>query len=629
MLNEEVIEIEEENKIKTKEELLAEKLEARKNFSKGVKNLLKYMGKFWPMLVVAIFFTLAAAAAMVFSPMWIQKLTDEIAIPYAMHRYMLETYDISVLFIIDLEQIFRYGIIYLTFIVISAVLDYIQSLIMVRVNNKVAMDLRAKISKKINTVPLSYYDKNTVGDVLSRATNDVDRIGETLTWSFTPLISNLTVGLGTLGVMFYHSWALALTAFATLPVAFIFIVVGVALGQKYFKRQADYLGEMNGLIEENFSGQVVVKAFNGQNKSKAEFRKINKKHYQASFGSQGFQSVIQPIVMFVMALGLIGVSVVGGVLHLRPSTSFLHVSIGMITSFTIYVMMFQQGIGSIGEHIGGVQAAAAASCRVFDFLEEKSQEDESYKGQPLTEDIFRGKIEFKNVKFGYDKDKTIIHNFSAVVEPGQKVAIVGPTGAGKTTMVNLLMRFYEIDGGQILIDGVDIKDMKRENVRELFGMVLQDTWLFNGTIKENIKYSLEGVTDEQIKEVCRIVGIDHFIRGLPGGYDLVLDDEVSIASGQKQLLTIARAMLQDSPCLILDEATSNIDTRTEKQIQDAMDKLTKGRTSFVIAHRLSTIKNADLIITMKDGDVVETGSHNELMAKGGFYSELYNAQFTA
>jgi len=608
----------EELKAKSK----AERLEARKTLKRGLINLAKYMGKYKIALLAAVLFSIASSVFMILAPSWMNRLTN-IIIDITIIRAFGDAIYVTLPTNFMMNYVIQYGTILVIFFVAGAILDYIQTLIMVRINNRVAMDLRAKIAKKINTVPLSYYDKNTVGDVLSRTTNDVDRIGESLTWNLTPLIGHVVIIIGTLFAMFWNSWQLAFTALATIPVAIILVGGFVAISQKYYKRQADLFGKINGIVEENYSGQSVVKAFNGQVKSAQEFSKVNDSHFKASFGVQFFQALLFPSVMFIANLGFIAVCVVGGILHVNGT-----VAIGTIVAFTLYVRMFQQSVGSIGESVAGMQAMGAASARVFEFLEEPEQTDESEKGNPLTEENFRGKVEFKNVKFGYLPEKTIIHNFSAVVEPGQKVAIVGPTGAGKTTMVNLLMRFYEIDGGQILIDGVDIADMRREDVRQLFGMVLQDTWLFDGTIKENIKYALTGASDARVEEVCKAVGVDHFIKGLPDGYNMQLSDEVNIAGGQRQLLTIARAMLQDSPCLILDEATSNVDTRTEKLIQDAMDKLTRGRTSFVIAHRLSTIKNSDLIIAMKDGDVVESGTHDQLIAKDGFYAGLYNSQFS-
>jgi len=602
-------------------------------FKKGMGKLLKYLGKYWPMLLVAIGFSVASAVFVILVPEWTRRLTNVISEAWFIQQALYSA-GMDVAIDIDLAQVATYGILVAVFLVAFTLLDYIQSLIMIRLNNRVMMDLRGKISKKINTVPLNYYDKNTVGDVLSRMTNDTDRIGETLTWSFTPLIFNAIAIVGVIIAMFITSWQLALAALVSLPVMLILVGGLVMMGQKFFKRQADYLGELNGIIEENFAGQSVVKAFNGQKKSQNQFGKINHKHFEASFGVQFFQGVIFPVIMFVGMFGLIAVAVVGGVLVVNGTLDvytegFGYVAdVGVIFAFMMYVRLFQSSIGSTGENIAGLQTAAAASVRVFEFLEEPEQTDESHKVQLLTEESFKGKVEFENVKFGYVEDKTIIHNFSAAVEPGQKVAIVGPTGAGKTTMVNLLMRFYELNGGKIMIDGNDIAEMKRGEVRELFGMVLQDTWLFEGTIKENIIYNLKDITDEQVIEVCKAAGVDHFIRQFPDAYNTVLDDEVNISGGQRQLLTIARAMLQNSPMLILDEATSNVDTRTEKLIQEAMDKLTKGRTSFVIAHRLSTIKNADLILAMKDGDIVEKGTHDELLTKGGFYAELYNAQFS-
>ena len=599
-----------------------------KVFGKGMKKLFGYLKVYWLPLLVATLFTVVSSVFVVLAPGIMSDITDVImgavdaaATESAGVAYLLGVAT-PVQIQINLGEIARLGGIFALYIIIANVLDYVQTFIMAHVNNRVAMDMRAKISQKINKVPLKYYDKNTVGDVLSRATNDVDRIGESLTWNFTAIISNVAVVVGTLIAMFWHSWQLALTSLATIPVALILMTVLIGAGQKYFKRQADLLGELNGIVEENYSGQSVVKAFNGQAKAQKEFGKVNNRHFRASFGAQFFQGVMMPVIMFISMLGFIAVCVVGGILHVQGV-----ITVGVIVAFTMYVRMFQQNIGQIGEGLAGMQAAAAASVRVFEFLEEEEQADESHKAVALMPENVKGRVEFRNVRFGYVEDKTIIHDFSAVVEPGQKVAIVGPTGAGKTTMINLLMRFYELDGGSILIDGVDTNDMKREDVRALFSMVLQDTWLFEGTIRENIVYSLQGISQREVVDAAKAVGIDHFVRTLSGGYNMELNDEVNISGGQRQLITIARAMIQNSPMLILDEATSNVDTRTERQIQEAMDKLTKGRTSFVIAHRLSTIKNADLILVLKDGDIIESGNHEVLLSKGGFYSELYNSQF--
>ena len=598
-----------------------------KDFGKGMGKLMRYIARYWPMLVSAVILAIAASALSVVVPEFVNRLTNVIIDAVTLQGVGYYLFGVVGPVRVDVNAVAGYGFLLVAFYSLTAILNYLRDLIMVRANNKSAMDLRGKISRKINVVPLKYYDKNTIGDVLSRTTNDIDRISDALTWSLTPLVGQIVLIAGVLIIMFYHSWVLSLAALATIPVAMFLVGATVALSQRYFKRQADYLGELNGIIEENFSGQSVVKAFNGEARAAEQFAAVNNRHYKASLAVQVFQGAMFPAMNYVAMLGFIAVCIVGGILHLRPMEDPLHVSIGMIVAFTLYIGLFQQAIGTIGESFGGLQAAAAASIRVFAFLEEPEQEDESAKGQPLDPDAFKGRIEFKNVRFGYLPEKTIIHNFSAVVQPGQKVAIVGPTGAGKTTMVNLLMRFYEIESGQILLDGIDIRDMKREHVRALFGMVLQDTWLFEGSIEENIKYALSDATHAQVVAVCKAVGIDHFIRGLPGGYGMVLDDDVNIAGGQRQLLTIARAMLQDSPCLILDEATSNVDTRTERLIQQAMDTLTEGRTSFVIAHRLSTIKNADLILAMKDGDIVEMGTHEQLLEAGGFYAGLYNSQF--
>lgn len=470
-------------------------------------------------------------------------------------------------------------------------------------------------------MPLRYFDSRSYGDVLSRVTNDVDTIGQTLNQSVSTLISSVIMLGGVLIAMFVTRWEMALTALLTVPLGMLLMLLIVGKSQKYFIGQQNYLGELNGKIEETYAGQNVVKAFNAEQKVREDFDRTNRNLFNSAWKSQFLSGLMMPLMTFVSNLGYVAVAVAGVLLFINGRIA----EPGIITSFFIYVRLFQNPINQIAQVANTLQSTAAAAERVFEFLDEPEQEDET--GKPDAIENVTGRVEFRNVRFGYTPDREIIHNFSAVIEPGQKVAIVGPTGAGKTTMVNLLMRFYEVSGGEILIDGVPVSSVKREAVRSLFGMVLQDTWLFNGTIRENVAYAKRDATDGEIEEACRAANADHFISTFAGGYDMVLDDDTNLSGGQRQLLTIARAMVQDSPMLILDEATSNVDTRTEQLIQDAMDRLTAGRTSFVIAHRLSTIKNADLILVMKDGNIIEQGSHDDLLAADGFYASLYNSQF--
>jgi ATP-binding cassette subfamily B protein len=480
--------------------------------------------------------------------------------------------------------------------------------------------MRNGIADKINKMPLKYFDRTSFGDVISRVTNDVDAIGQTLNQSLDTLVRAVTMFVGSLIMMFHTNALMALTAVASSVVGFVFMVLIMMTSQKYFKAQQEGLGDINGHIEEIYSGHDVVKAYNGGAAAREEFERINGELCDSARKSQFLSGLMMPFMLFIGNAGYVAVCVVGASLALNGSISF-----GVIVAFMMYIRMFTQPLQQLAQSMQSLQRTAAASERVFEFFGEEELTDESGK-ENLLKNI-KGDVEFKNVRFGYDKDKTIIHNFSASVKAGRKIAIVGPTGAGKTTLVNLLMRFYETDGGDISIDGVPIGRVTRENVHEQFCMVLQDTWLFEGTIKENIVYSKQNVSDGEVENACKAVGLHRFIKTLPDGYGTVLNDAASLSAGQRQLLTIARAMIQNAPLLILDEATSSVDTRTERLVQSAMDELTKGRTSFVIAHRLSTIKNADIILVLKDGDVVENGSHDALLAKGGFYAELYNSQF--
>lgn len=507
--------------------------------------------------------------------------------------------------------------------VCSALFTYIQSICMANVSNKFAKKLRTNISKKINKLPLKYFDNHQSGDILSRVTNDVDTISQSMNQSLVSFVSNITLFVGTIIMMFVTNWVLALTAILSSLIGFLGMMLILKNSQKYFIQRQEELGNLNSHIEEIYSGLQVVKVYNGKEQSDKLFDEYNEKVCKSNQKSQFLSGLMQPIMSFIGNFGYVAVCIVGALLTLNG-----HITFGVIVAFITYVRLFTVPLAQIAQATTQLQSTAAASERVFEFLDETEMSNQKNATKKLDKTKVKGKIEFKNVSFKYDEDgKTIINDFSAIAQPGQKIAIVGPTGAGKTTMVNLLMKFYEINSGDIKIDDVSIHDLTRENIHDLFTMVLQDTWLFEGTIKENIKYNTKNINDEQIKEVCKKIGLDHFIRTLPNSYDSKLGENDSISIGQKQLLTIARGMLQSSPFLILDEATSNVDTRTEELVQKAMDKLTEGRTSFIIAHRLSTIKNADLILVMKDGNIIEQGNHDELIKQDGFYAKLYNSQF--
>lgn len=506
--------------------------------------------------------------------------------------------------------------------IVSALLSFIESIIMTSVSNNFARKLRGRISTKINKLPLKYFDKNQTGDILSRVTNDVDTIAQSMNQSLSSLVSAVTLLLGTIIMMFITNWIMALTAISASIIGFSLIFIVLSKSQKYFAARQKELGKLNSHIEEVYSGLLVVKAYNGKKEADTKFDEYNEKVYDANRKSQFLSGLMQPIMSFIGNFGYVAVCIVGALLVMHDAITF-----GVIIAFITYVRLFTSPLMQIAQAFTSLQSTAAASERVFEFLDEEEMSIETNKTKILDKSKVKGNIEFNHVSFGYDKDRTIIKDFTASVKDGQKIAIVGPTGAGKTTMVNLLMKFYEINKGDILIDNVSINDLTRENVHSLFTMVLQDTWLFNGTVKENIVYNRENISDEMVKEVCDTVGLTHFIKTLPNGFDSVIGENDSVSAGQRQLLTIARGMIEDSPFLILDEATSNVDTRTEELVQKAMDKLTEGRTSFIIAHRLSTIKNADLILVMKDGNIIETGNHDELMKKNGFYADLYNSQF--
>ena len=523
----------------------------------------------------------------------------------------------------NMKKIKKIGILLSSFYILSAIFTFVQSLIMATVSNKFAKKLRSNISNKINKMPLKYFDKHQSGDILSRVTNDVDTIAQTMNQSLGTLVSSITLFLGTIIMMFYTNYIMAITAIVSSLLGFMFMFSVLAKSQKYFTMKQTELGNLNGHIEEVYSGLNVVKVYNGKKESNEKFDKYNKRVYEANRKSQFLSGLMMPMMGFIGNFSYVMVCLVGALLTMNDVISF-----GVIVAFIVYVRLFTSPLSQIAQAMNSLQSTAAASERVFEFVDEEEMSNEKKIKKYLNKDKVKGKIEFDHVMFKYDgNENPTIKDFNAKIKPGQKVAIVGPTGAGKTTMVNLLMKFYEINSGDIRIDDVSTKELSRKNIHELFTMVLQDTWLFEGTIKENIIYNRKNVTDEKVKEVCKIVGLDHFIRTMPKGYNSFVSDNDSVSAGQRQLLTIARSMINDSPFLILDEATSNVDTRTEELVQKAMDKLTEGKTSFIIAHRLSTIKNADLILVMKDGNIIEQGSHNELMKKKGFYSELYNSQF--
>ena len=506
--------------------------------------------------------------------------------------------------------------------ILSSIFSYIESILTTIIANKYAYKLRRDISKKINKLPLRYFDTHETGDVLSRVTNDIDTVSQTMNNTIASLVSSITLLIGSIIMMFVTNWQMALTAIISSLFGFMFMAIILSKSQRYFTQRQVELGNLNAHIEEIYSGHNVVKVYNADIEAMEEFDKLNKNLYVCNKKSQFLSGIMQPLMGFIGNFSYLAVCVIGAILVSEDIITF-----GVIVAFMIYVRLFTNPLTRIAQSMTQLQSMTAAGERVFEFLEETEMPDESNLVKKLDRESVKGEIVFKDVKFGYDKNRTIIKNFNAMVKPGQKIAIVGPTGAGKTTLVNLLMKFYDINDGDIIIDGVSTKNLTRENIHDLFIMVLQDTWLFEGTIRDNLKFNKENVTDEEIMKVCKTVGVDHFIKTLPGGLDANVGDNDTISQGQKQLLTIARGMIENAPFLILDEATSNVDTRTEELVQKAMDKLTSGRTSFIIAHRLSTIKNADLILVMKDGNIIEQGSHDVLLKKNGFYAELYNSQF--
>ena len=576
------------------------------NFKKSMGKLIAFCRPFVPAVIVAMLCAVGGAVFTVIGPDKVSELTNLISEGFLTG--------------IDFDAVLSICYTLVAFYAASWLLSLMQGLIMTTVNQKVSKNLRGAISKKINRLPIDYYNKTSFGDVLSRVTNDVDSIGDTLQRSVVQIVSAAALFVGCLFMMFKTNWIMAITAIAASLIGFAFVMIVTKSSQKYFTARQEWLGKINGHIEEVYSGHNIVRLYNAEEQQSEKFNEMNEKLYESNWKSQFLSGLMMPVMSFVGNFGYVAVCVVGAALAMNGAIDF-----GVIVAFIIYVRLFSSPLSQIAQAMTSLQSTAAASDRVFEFLEAEEMPDESDKTAVL--ENVRGEVEFEHVSFGYDKDKIIIHDFSEHIYPGQKVAIVGPTGAGKTTMVNLLMKFYDINGGSIKIDGVPVSELTRENVHDLFGMVLQDTWLFEGTIRDNIVYGKKNISDKQVEDACRAVGLHHFIGTLPHGYDTVIDDKMNLSAGQKQLLTIARAMIENAPMIILDEATSSVDTRTEILIQEAMDKMTKGRTSFVIAHRLSTIRNADKILVMKDGNIIESGDHEELMKKGGFYAELYNSQF--
>lgn len=591
--------------------------EKPKDFKKALGKLYGFIKPFIVPIIVALLFAIAGTVLNLIGPNKLGDLTNLIQGSFV---HIKDT-DIWILSDINLKEVTSVCIFLVVIYSVGLLCSYLQGVIMATVTQKNSQGLRRAISKKINLLPLKYFDSNSVGDVLSRVTNDVDTIGQTLNQSLVTVFTAVVMLIGSVIMMFVTNAIMAVTAIVASLIGFVFMFLIMGKSQKYFMRQQRYLGDLNGHVEEVYSGHNVVKAYNAEKQVKAEFDSINRNLYSSAWKSQFLSGLMMPLMNFIGNLGYVAVCVVGAVLVSKG------MSFGVVISFTLYVRLFTSPLSQLAQAFTSMQSAAAASERVFEFLGEKELSDEKDKKVQLLPENVKGEVAFEHVTFGYDEDRTIIHDFSAIAKAGQKVAIVGPTGAGKTTMVNLLMRFYEVNQGDIKIDGVPTDELTRANVHDLFGMVLQDTWLFEGTIRENVVYSKEGVSDEDVVRACKAVGLHHFIMTLPEGYDTVMSDKANLSAGQKQLVTIARAMVENAPMLILDEATSSVDTRTEVLIQRAMDKLTEGRTSFIIAHRLSTIKNADLILVMKDGDIIESGTHEELLAKKGFYADLYNSQF--
>ena len=579
----------------------------------------RYLKPFFPVVIVSMVLLIANTIFRIVGPVQLAKLTTMIekSVPQLKNNII-----VSMGTPFEMSEVWNIVTILIVLYSFGAVFSYIANVLIARVCFKFSQKLRTDISNKINRLPLKKLDRTPYGDILSTVVNDVDIIGQTLHTSVSTLVGAIVLFVGSLVMMFVTNWLMAVAAVISTIFGFSIMSIIMRKSQKYFMEQQNKLADINGVIEESYAGQTVIKAYNAKAEFKDKFEKINSDLYTSGWKSQFISGTMRPIMGFIGNLGYVVVCIIGAILFIQGKISF-----GVITAFMIYIRLFTNPLTQIAQAMTSVQAATAASERVFDFLDEEEISDESTKNIQVPDEI-KGNVQISDIKFGYDENKEIIHGFSVNIKAGQKVAIVGPTGAGKTTIVNLLMRFYDANSGDIKIDGVSIYDMSRGQVRESFAMVLQDTWLFEGTIRQNLIYNKQGVTDEQLDEACKACGLEHFIKTLSNGYDTVLSDETNVSVGQKQLLTIARAMIQNAPMLILDEATSNVDTRTEETIQKAMDKLTENRTSFVIAHRLSTIKNADKILVLKDGDVIESGNHKELIKQNGFYAELYNSQFS-
>ena len=590
-------------------------VEKAKDFKGTMKKLGVYLKPYSLSIAIVILFAIGSAAFSIVGPKILGKATTKIF--EGLVQKITGVPDAS----IDFGYIGNIAMILVALYLVSSLFGIIQSFIMSGVAQKVSYNLRKQISEKMDTLPLNYFDTRTNGEVLSRITNDVDTVNQTLNQSLSQIITSVVTLIGVLIMMFSISWIMTLATFIILPVSMVLISLVVKKSQKYFKSQQEYLGHLNGQVEEVYGGHNIMKAFNREEASTKDFDELNNTLYKSAWKSQFLSGMMMPIMSFVGNLGYVLVSILGGWLTIKSV-----ITVGDIQAFIQYVRSFNQPISQMAQVANIMQSTAAAAERVFEFLDE--EEEDQTVDNPVRIEGLEGRVDFNNVHFGYNSNKTIINDFTAHVKPGQKVAIVGPTGAGKTTMVKLLMRFYDVNSGEILIDGHNIKDFNRSELREMFGMVLQDTWLFNGSIKENIRYGRLDATDEEVIEAAKAAHVHHFVKTLPDGYNMELNEEASnVSQGQKQLLTIARAILADPKILILDEATSSVDTRTEVLIQKAMDNLMEGRTSFVIAHRLSTIRDADLILVMNQGDIVEQGNHEELLAKGGFYSKLYNSQF--
>jgi len=578
-----------------------------KDFKSALKNLLFFLKPYLSLIIISVTLATFASIFSIIGPDKIKEITNIIVV--------------GLKFGIDISKIKTISLFLLTIYLLSFVFNYLQQFIMATVTNRFSKNLRSRISEKINKLPLKYFDNNSYGDILSRVTNDVDTMGQTVNQSISSFVSSITLLIGSIVMMFYTNYILAITAIISSLLGFVFMALVLSKSQKYFEKFQEELGNLNGHIEETYSGHSIVKVYNGIEIETKKFKDINERMFQSAIKSHFYSGLMQPFMSFIGNFSYVCICVIGSYLAVSGNITF-----GIIIAFMLYARLFTQPLSNLAQIATSFQSATAASERVFEFLEEVEMKSDK-TSKILDKEKVVGNIEFLDVNFGYDENKLIIKDFNAKFKAGSKIAIVGPTGAGKTTLVNLLMKFYDITSGDVLIDGVSIKELSRENIRDLFIMVLQDTWVFEGTIKENIIYNKENVDIDKVREVCKIVGVHHVIKSLSKGYDTVLSDSETLSAGEKQLLTIARGMIKNSPFLILDEATSSVDTRTEEIVQKAMDKLTEGRTSFIIAHRLSTIKNADLILVLNEGNIIEQGRHEELLKQKGFYAKLYNSQF--